>query len=151
MHWGNLQFGSVAMNVFIAPLALYGLVLGVSSYFWSSVEGTVIKSETIQISRSSGWDNASQVKFSYVVNGEVYTSYRVKINARITTGRSHYDPKYKYLYKVGEPVIVYYPSLYPSFGVLIRGMTAHTVFALILCLIFVYTFKLSSKKLKEQT
>ena len=145
MHWGNLQFASVVMSLFIVPLFLHSFLLGASSYFWNSVEGSVIKSESTSISMGSGWKTVSLIKFSYIVGDEIYESPRVKV------GKKYYDEKFEYLYKVNQPVLVYYPSFYPSYGILIKGITINCFYKFILMCIFIYTFKLSSTKLKEKT
>lgn len=145
MHWGNLQFASVVMNLFIVPFFLYSFLMGASSYFWNSVEGSVIKSESTSISLGSGWKSVSIIEFSYVVDDETYQSPRIKV------GKKYYDEKFQYRYKVSQPVIVYYPSFYPSYGILIKGLTLNCLYKFILMCIFIYTFTLSTKKLKEET
>ncbi|WP_318437091.1 hypothetical protein [Photobacterium leiognathi] len=62
MHWGNAQFGSVMLNLFVALLAIWGMLTGTYSYFWNSVEGYVVKSERITISKSNGWSSASRIE-----------------------------------------------------------------------------------------
>ena len=134
MHWGNAQFGSVMLNLFVAPLAIWGMLTGTYSYFWNSVEGHVIKSERITTSKGS----ASRIEFAYTIENVTYISDRVKTRPRISSGMRHYDAKYYNMYEVGEPVIVYYPSIYPSFGILIKGVTLQSILVFMFSLFLIY-------------
>lgn len=147
MNWGNIHFGTWVLNLFCFPLVAYGLVLGLSSYFWDSQTGEIITSELVSISKGNGWVNVANIGFKYKVHGLKYTSDLVEIGPRINFKKRTFKADFVNKYKVGQAVMVYYPSMYPGFGTLNRGLTLKTIVVAIFSVILLVLGRFAKKRM----
>ena len=146
MHWGNLHFGTIVMNVFCIPLGTYGLIVGIYSYFWQPQVGEIITAEVVTISSGNGWDERAKIEFSYTVKNQVYISNMVYVGPRLSTKNRRVNISYLKKYGLGNEVIVFYSERWPSLSTLNKGISVNTLIVIFFSFLLVWIGRVAKKR-----
>jgi|GEM_PF-6592614 len=146
MHWGNLHFATLVMNLFCIPFGMYGLILGGYSYFWIPEEAKIITSEEVTISSGNGWDKQAKIEYIYKVGSETYTANTVEIRPRLSTKNRRVELSYLEQYKLGDNVTVFYSESWPNLSTLVKGVSNNTVIVILFSLGLIFVGSIAKKR-----
>lgn len=95
---------------------------GIASSYWPTVEGRVLSSSVkSEAGKKGGLVYSAEVNYAYKVNGESFSSERVRFGS-ISTGNRVLPKQLVEKYPAGRSVTVYYSSADPFFAVLEPGI-----------------------------
>ena len=146
MHWGNLHFATIVMNLFCIPLGAYGLVLGAYSYFWQPQAGEIITAEVVTIRSGNGWDKRAKIEFNYTVKNQVYISNMVYIGSRLSTKNRRVNISYLKKYRLGDKVTIFYSERWPNLSTLNKGISINTVLVVLFSFLLVWVGRVAKKR-----
>jgi hypothetical protein len=146
MHWGNLNFATIVMNLFCIPFGAYGLVVGTYSYFWQPQIGEITSAEAVIISSGNGWDKRAKIEFSYTVNNQVYNSNMVHIRPRLSTKNRRVNISYLKQYRLGNKVTVFYSERWPHLSTLNKGISINTVLVVLFSFLLAWIGRVAKKR-----
>ncbi len=126
------------LNLFFLPLSTYGLLLGIASYYWDETEGIILSSNRVTVRTGIGYVDEALIEFTYNVDSIQYVSDIVSLNPRIQFKKRTFSSAKLKKYGTGEKVKIFYPALYPSYGVLENGVKPSSFFMFFISMLLLF-------------
>lgn len=145
----KLYTACLLLNLFFLPLSTYGVLLGIASYFWDETEGIILSSNRVTVRTGVSYVDEALIEFTYNVNDIQYVSDIVSLNPRIQFKKRTFSSAKLKKYSTGKKVKVFYPALYPSYGVLEKGVKPSPLFMFIISLLLLFAGRVFKSKIIE--
>ena len=124
----KLYTACLFINLFLLPLSTYGMLLGIASYFWDEAEGIVLSASRVTVRTGNSYVDEAAIEVTYSVDNVQYVSDIVSLNSRIQFKNRTFSLEKLKQYAAGKKVKIFYPALYPRYGVLEVGVKPSTFF-----------------------
>ena len=147
VKYKKLYTACLFLNLFLLPLSTYGMLVGIASYFFTETEGVVLSSDRVKVRTGNSYVDEAQIAFTYSVNDTQYVSDIVSLNSRLQFKNRTFSVEKLQKYATGKKVKIFYPAVYPSYGVLEKGVKPSTLLMFFISLLLLFAGRAFKSKL----
>ncbi len=147
VKYKKLYTACLFLNLFLLPLSTYGVLVGIASYFFTETEGVVLSSDRVRVRTGNSYVDEAQIEFTYSVDDIQYVSDIVSLNSRLQLKNRTFSVEELEKYGAGKKVKVFYPAVYPSYGVLEKSVKPSTLLMFFISLLLLFAGRTFKRKL----